>query len=345
MPQFTIADLALHVGAQPIENDSFAQQPVVGVNTLTAANAQQISFFTNTKYKSELTETSAAGVLISESHAELVGERAIVVDNPHAAFAKVAQLFDNTPRVATGIDASAIVSASARLGENVSIGANAVISDNTFLGDNVQIGAGAFVGEGTEIGNDSIIHANVTLYHRLQIGQGVVIRGNTVVGSDGFGYANERGEWLPIPQTGTVVIGDRTNIGASCTIDRGALENTVIGTNVIIDDQVHIAHNCEIGDHACICGATGMAGSCKIGKYVVIAGMCSINGHITIADKVQITGKSMITSDITEPGVYSSGQPAMPNREWRKNAVRARQLDDLFNRVKQLEKQLKEGSR
>jgi UDP-3-O-[3-hydroxymyristoyl] glucosamine N-acyltransferase len=340
MPHYSIADLALHVGAQPIANDDFAKQPITGVNTLTGANAQQLSFFTNTKYKSELADTGAAGVLITEKHADLVGDKAIVVDNPHAAFARIAQLFDNTPRVASGIAPSAVISATARLGENVSIGPNAVIGDEVFLGDNVQIGAGAHVGEGTEIGNDSIIHANVSLYHRLQIGQGVVIRSNTVVGSDGFGYANERGEWLPIPQTGTVVIGDRTNIGASCTIDRGALENTIIGTNVIIDDQVHIAHNCEIGDHACICGATGMAGSCKIGKYVVIAGMCSINGHISIADKVQITGNSMITSDITEPGVYSSGQPALPNREWRKNAVRARQLDDLFNRVKQLERQL-----
>lgn len=340
MPQFTVAELVLHVGADVIEDDVFNQQIITGVNTLSGATASQISFLTNSKYKADVAASAAAAILVTDANQAVAGSKAIVVSNPHVAFAKIAQLFDTTPRVATGIAASADIASSARLGENVSIGPNAVIGDNVYLGDNVQIGAGTVVGENTEIGQNSIIHANVTLYHGLQIGEGVTIRSQTVVGSDGFGYANEAGEWLPIPQIGTVVIGDRTSIGASCTIDRGALENTVVGTNVIIDDQVHIAHNCHIGDHSCICGAVGMAGSCIIGKYVVIAGHCAINGHISIADKVQITGFSMVTSDITEPGVYSSGQPVMPNRMWRKNAVRSRQLDELFTRVKSLEKQI-----
>lgn len=341
MQQFTIDELALHVGAEVTLDPAFGQQVITGVNTLDAASQQQLSFFTNTKYKASLLATNAGVVLVSEKHADMVPGKALVVGNPHVAFAKVAHLFDTTPAVAKGIAPSAVIATSARLGEHVSIGANAVIGEHVVLGDNVQVGPGTVIGEHTEIGAGSIIHANVTLYHRLQIGESVTVRSQTIIGSDGFGYANERGEWLPIPQTGTVVIGDRTSIGAGCTIDRGALENTIIGTNVIIDDQVHIAHNCQIGDHTCICGNTGIAGSCIIGKYVVIAGQCAINGHLRIADQVQITGSSMVTGNITEPGVYS-GQPIQPNKDWRKNTVRARQLDELFARVKQMEKQLQE---
>lgn len=341
MSHYSIQQIAQHVNALPLDDPEFANRIITGVNTLNSATPDQVSFFTNAKYKSDLTTTHAAAVLISEDHQGFIPDRAIIVKNPHVAFAYIAQLFDNTPRIATGIAATATIAKSARLGKNVSIGANAVIGEHVFLGDDAQIGANVFIGQCTEIGNNTKVYPNTTLHHNLQIGANVVIQSNTIVGSDGFGFANEKGQWLPIPQTGRVVIGDDTHIGAGCTIDRGALDDTVIGYNVIIDNQVHIAHNCEIGDHSCICGATGMAGSCKIGKYVVIAGSCAINGHITIADKVQITGFSMVTSDILEAGVYSSGQPALPNREWRKNAVRARQLDDLFGRVKQIEKNLK----
>ena len=338
MPHYSIQQIAQQVNASPLDDPEFAQKTITGVSTLNGAGPDQVSFFTNGKYKAGLSTTKAAAVLISEDHQGFIPDRAIVVKNPHVAFAYVAQLFDDTPRIATGIATTATIAKSARLGENVSIGANAVIAEHVYLGDNTQIGANVYIGQSTEIGNNTLIYPNTTLHHNLQIGANVVIQSNSIIGSDGFGFANEKGQWLAIPQTGRVLIGDDTHIGAGCTIDRGALDDTVIGYNVIIDNQVHIAHNCEIGDHSCICGATGMAGSCKIGRYVVIAGSCAINGHITIADKVQITGFSMVTSDILEAGVYSSGQPALPNREWRKNAVRARQLDDLFGRVKQLEK-------
>ena len=338
MSHYSIQQIAQQVNALPIDDPEFANKVITGINTLDGATPDQISFFTNAKYKAGLVTTHAAAVLIGEKHQGFIPERAIVVKNPHAAFAHIAQLFDNSPRIATGIAATATIAKTARLGDNVSVGPNAVVGEHVYIGDNCQIGANTFIGERTEIGANTCVYPNTTLHHNLQIGANVVIQSNTIVGSDGFGFANEKGQWLPIPQTGRVVIGDDTHIGAGCTIDRGALDDTIIGYNVIIDNQVHIAHNCTIGDHSCICGATGMAGSCKIGKYVVIAGSCAINGHITIADKVQITGFSMVTSDILEEGVYSSGQPAAPNREWRKNAVRARQLDDLFGRVKQLEK-------
>lgn len=263
-----------------------------------------------------------------------------MVDNPHAAFARIAQLFDTTPAVASGIADTAIIAPSANIGSDVSLGHNVIIEDNVVIGDRVTIGANSVIRRGTQIGEECVIHPNVTVYHDVVIGKRVAVHSQTVIGAAGFGYANDKGVWLPIPQTGSVQIGDDSQIGASSTIDRGAMEDTVLGKNVIIDNQVQIGHNCIIGDHSCICGATGIAGSCHIGKYVVIGGGVGVNGHISICDKVQITGYSMIVQDITEPGVYSSGQPATSNREWKRNTIRLQKIGSLFDRVKALEKQV-----
>ncbi|MBT0585812.1 UDP-3-O-(3-hydroxymyristoyl)glucosamine N-acyltransferase [Alteromonas oceanisediminis] len=340
MQDFSIAHIAEKLDAKAVGDEAFLQQRISGIGTLASAQPHHLSFFTNVKYKSDLVDTQAGAILIAPDHQDLVGEKALVVKNPHAAFARVAQWFDVTPAIARGVAGSASIDPSVRLGDNVSIGHNAVIAAGVFLGDNVQIGANTVIGENTVVEADSKIHPNVTIYHNIRIGSRVVIHSNSIIGADGFGYANDRGQWLPIPQIGRVVIGDETHIGAGTTIDRGALEDTIIGKNVIIDDQVHVGHNSEIGDHSCICGTTGIAGSCKIGKYVIIGGGCGINGHISIADKTQITAFSMVTSDIKEAGVYSSGQPATLNRDWRKNTIRVRQLDDLFGRVKALEKRV-----
>ncbi|MFC3094765.1 UDP-3-O-(3-hydroxymyristoyl)glucosamine N-acyltransferase [Alteromonas sediminis] len=331
----SLKDIAERVGAE-LAGESNCQ--VTGVNTLSEATPNQVSFLTNAKYKHQLETTRAAAVIVTAEMVDKVKGNALVHDNPHATFARIAQLFYTPPVLAKGIASSAVIADSARLGENVAIGANVVIGEDVTIDDNTVIGANTVIEQGSQIGANCLIYPNVTLYHKVQVGDDVIIHSQTVIGCDGFGFANDAGNWLPIPQVGTVVVGDKCSIGSGVTIDRGALGNTVIGKNVILDNQVHVAHNCTIDDHACICGATGMAGSTHIGKYVVIGGMCSINGHITIADKVQITGNSMVTNDITEPGVYSSGQPALPNREWRKMSVRTRQLPELFDRVKQLEK-------
>ncbi|MBU3021891.1 UDP-3-O-(3-hydroxymyristoyl)glucosamine N-acyltransferase [Aestuariibacter sp. A3R04] len=333
---FTLSELAEHTGGT-VSGDGSVK--VSGVGTLAGAKGHEISFLTNIKYKSQLETTSAGAVILNEKTAPASPVPALIHDNPHAAFARVAQLFDNTPPVAEGIADSAVVAASASIGADVSIGHNVIIEDNVVLGDNVSIGANSVIGKGTRIGQGSTIYPNVTIYHDIAVGKRVTIHSQTVIGAAGFGYANDKGTWLPIPQTGSVIIGDDTQIGASSTVDRGAIEDTVIGKNVIIDNQVQVGHNCIIGDHSCICGATGIAGSCSIGKYVIIGGGCGINGHISICDNVQVTGYTMIVQDITESGLYSSGQPAMKNRDWRKVTIRTKQIDDLFNRVKLLEKQ------
>ncbi len=334
---YSLEELADHVGGAVHGDGSVV---ISGVGTLDGATTHQISFLTNPKYKPKLKDTNAGAVILHESLQDACTVPAIVVANPHAVFARIAQLFDTTPAVATGVADSAVIAPSARIGCDVSLGHNVIIEDNVVLGDRVSIGANTVVRRGTHIGEGSTIHPNVTIYHDVVIGKRVTIHSQTVIGAAGFGYANDKGVWLTIPQTGTVRIGDDSQIGASTTIDRGALDDTIIGNNVIIDNQVQIAHNCIIGDHSCICGTTGMAGSCHIGKHVIIAGGVGINGHISICDNVQITGFSMVVQDITSPGVYSSGQPAQTNREWRKNAVRLQKIGSLFDRVKALEKQV-----
>jgi UDP-3-O-[3-hydroxymyristoyl] glucosamine N-acyltransferase len=265
---------------------------------------------------------------------------ALVVKDPYVAFAKIAQLLDSTPAAAYNRGQNTVIDPTAIVPDSVAIGPNVVICAGVVLGENVQIGAGCFIGEQTQIADGCKIWPNVTFYHAVRMGKNCLVHSGAVIGADGFGFANEAGRWLKIPQVGAVIIGDDTEIGANTTIDRGALGDTVIGNNVILDNQVQIAHNVQIGDHTAIAGCTVVAGSTKVGRYCVIGGACAINGHMEICDGVQITGMSMIIKSITEKGVYSSGTPASTNLEWRKNSVRFRQLDQMHQKLRVLEQQI-----
>ena len=311
------------------------------VATLEQAKSDQISFLANSKYRSQLEVTQAGAVLLSAKDAQDYQGTALIVKDPYVAFARVAQYLDTTPKAAVGIHPSAQIDASAHIGEGVAIGANAVIGANVILGENVQIGAGVVLGQDVVIGSKTRLWANVTVYHDVHLGQDCIIHSGAVLGSDGFGYANERGQWIKIPQTGGVRIGDRVEIGANSTVDRGALGHTEIHDGVIIDNQVQIAHNDIIGENTAIAGSTTVAGSVTIGKYCIIGGSCAIAGHLSIADGVHVSGATNITTNMREPGLYSSATVAMDNKLWRKNTVRFRQLDELFHRVKTLEKNLK----
>lgn len=339
MASYTLNDLAERLDAQLIGD---AACSIVSIATLENAGSGQISFLSNSKYRKFLTETSASAVLIHADDAAFLapGVSALVVKDPYVAFARVAQLLDSTPTAANGIHPTAVIDASVTLGTNVSVGANAIIAAGAVIGNGVQIGAGCFIGEQAVIADDSLLWANVTVYHRIDIGKRCIVHSGAVIGADGFGFANERGNWVKIPQTGTVIIGDDCEIGANTTIDRGAIEDTVIGNNVIIDNQCQIAHNVRIGDHTAIAGCTVVAGSTKIGRYCIIGGAAVLNGHIEICDGAHISGMAMVMKPITEKGIYTSGLPATTNAEWRKNTVKLRQIDNLYQRVKQLEQQL-----
>ncbi|WP_395340993.1 UDP-3-O-(3-hydroxymyristoyl)glucosamine N-acyltransferase [Ningiella sp. W23] len=335
---YSLLELAKHIGGHVVgDND----HQISSMATLASANNEQLSFLSNSKYASELENTQAGGVILNEAQAKAYKGNAIVCQNPYLGYALISQLLDPSPKPQPGISKLANIHDSAKLGENVSIAAGAYISEEVTIGDNVSISSGVFIGPGARIGDGCHLRANVSIYHHVILDKNVSIHSGTVVGSDGFGYANDKGAWIKIPQTGSVRIGANTEIGANACIDRGALDDTVIGKNCIIDNLVQIAHNCVIGDYSCICGHTGIAGSVSIGKHVVIAGSVGINGHINICDNVQVTGFSMVTKSITEPGVYSSGIPVSPTREWQKNTVKLRNIDKLYERVKSLERQAK----
>lgn len=339
MTSITLSVLAEHIGA---ELDCDGSAVVVGLSTLEHANAQQVSFLANKKYKAQLTDTQALAVIVSPKEAELISGRALIMDNPYLGYAKAAQLLDNSPVPAANVHPSAFVDDSAVVGADVHIGPNVTVEAQAVVADGASIGAGSYVGVGVTIGKGATIKPNVTLYHHVVLGDAVTVHSNTVIGSDGFGFANDKGQWEKIPQMGRVVIGDGADIGASVTIDRGALDDTIIGKGAIIDNQVQIGHNCQIGDYSAIAGASGVAGSTKIGKYCIIGGAVSVNGHIEICDGVHITGNSMVAKSIDKPGIYSSGIPATDNREWRRGVNRYNQLGDLYKRVKTLEQQLNE---
>ncbi len=332
---YTLAEIAQHIGATVNGDDKVT---VSSLATLASAKTGQISFLANSKYKQQLAQTKASAVIIAQDCLSECPTNALVMKNPYVGYAKVAQLLDTTPSSAHQIHPQAVISPTANIGSNVTIGANAVIEDDVVIESGSSIGAGCFIGIGVKIGKDTKLWANVSVYHRVVLGDNCLVHANTVIGADGFGYANEQGEWVKIPQLGTVVVGNNVEIGASTTIDRGALEDTIIGNGVILDNQIQIAHNVVIGDHTAIAGCTVVAGSAVIGKHCTIAGMVAINGHISIADGTYFTGMSMVTKAIDTPGVYSSGIPAQPNREWSKMNAHLRKLGAMAKRITALEK-------
>lgn len=305
------------------------------------ASQDDISFLANPKFKKFLEDCNAGAMILAPQQAQEWSGNAIVMENPYAGFAIVAQQLDTTPKQADGIHRTAVVHPNAKVSESANIGPHVVIENGAVIHENVQIGAGCFVGEGTIIGEDTRLWPNVTIYHGVNVGKRCAVHANTAIGSDGFGYAPHKVDgnqhWLKIPQIGGVSIGDDTEIGSSCSIDRGALEDTIIGKGVIIDNQCHVAHNVEIGDYTAMAGNSGIAGSTTIGNNVIIGGTVAINGHISICDHAVISGRGFVMKTITEPGVYTAGMPATPHKEWQKTGARIRKLTELFDRVKKLE--------
>ncbi|MEW6996521.1 UDP-3-O-(3-hydroxymyristoyl)glucosamine N-acyltransferase [Colwelliaceae bacterium BS250] len=310
--------------------------------TLTEAKSGQIAFLANAKYRPHAETTQASAVILSEANAKYCNTNALVLSNPYLGFALVAQLLDTTPKSAVDIAPSAVISADAKIGVNVAIGANSVIESGVILADNVTIGANCFIGKNAKIDSGTQLWSNVSIYHRVEIGRDCLVQANTVIGSDGFGYANDKGQWVKIPQLGSVIIGNNVEIGACTTIDRGALENTIVEDNCIIDNQIQIAHNVVMGSGTAMAACSVIAGSTVIGKNCTIAGLVGINGHMSIADGSIFTGMTMVTKATKEAGVYSSGIPALPNKEWRKNAARYKHLDSMYRKIVDLEKAILE---
>ncbi len=344
---YTLAEIAKHIHAKLVVNDAHScnqDSKISGLATLVNAQRGQVAFLANKKYLSQLSTTQASAVIVSPEMLSQCPANALVMDNPYMGYALLANLLDTTPKVADGVHASAVIADNVELGTNVSVGANTVIESGVQLDDNVSIGAGCFIGKGVSIGKGTRLWSNISIYHDVVIGSDCLIQANTVIGSDGFGYApvNEQYKWHKIPQLGSVLIGNRVEIGASTTIDRGALEDTIIKDGVILDNQIQIAHNVVVGENTAMAACSVIAGSTTIGKNCTVAGLVGINGHINITDNCVFTGMAMVTKDVTSAGVYSSGMPAAPNKEWNKTNARVKRLDSLTKRVKELEKLLED---
>lgn len=309
-----------------------------GVGTLAGAGPGQVSFLANPRYRKELASTRAGAVVLSAADAAECPTACLVAGSPYSAFARISALFDPAPGVQPGIHASAVIAQDARVDPAAQVGPHAVVGARSTVAAGALVGPGCLVGEDCEIGPDCVLVAGVTLVARVRLGARVRIHPGAVIGADGFGLAMASGRWLKVPQLGGVRIGDDCEIGANTCIDRGAIEDTVLGEDVRLDNQIQVGHNVHIGDHTAIAGCTAIAGSARIGRYCLIGGAVGITGHLEICDRVTVTAMSLVTQSITEPGEYSSGMPVQDSRAWRRNGARFRQLDELARKIGTLAK-------
>ena len=333
---FKLSEITARLGGVLVGEDVVVNR----VSSVANAQAGHVTFLTESKYLAALTMTKASAIILSAENQHLTELPRIVTDNPYAYFAKVSALLNPTLEVTPGIAASAVIDSTAQVPASCSIGPNVVIEANVELGEGVVIGSASVVGKGASIGAGSRLQSNVVIYHGCKIGQSCHVASGTVIGADGFGYANQSGAWVKIPQVGRVIIGNNVDIGANSTIDRGALDDTIIEDGVKLDNLIQVGHNCIIGEHTVIAGCVGIAGSAKIGKRCRIGGAAMILGHLEIADEVTVSPGSMITRSLHKPDTYTALMPFQSHAEWLKTAANLRHLGDLTDRIKQLEKQV-----
>ena len=310
------------------------------VATLKNATAGDISFLTNLKYRHELQATQASAVILSEKHAGECAVNALVVANPHPAYAKIATLLYADTSAKKGIHPTAVIEQGCQIDDSVWIGAHCTVETGVIIQAGSKIGPGCFIGKHASIGQDCELVANVTLMHNCRLADRVLLHPGSVIGGDGFGQALDVDKWIKVPQVGAVQIGNDVEIGVNTAIDRGTIEDTIIGDGVKLDNMIQIAHNVRIGRNTVIAASSAVAGSTTIGENCLIGGLVGIVGHISIADNVTITGRSSVLQSIKAPGVYSSSTPLEPNKQWHKNHIRYKQLDEMARRIKALEKEL-----
>lgn len=314
---------------------------ITRVATLENAGPGSIAFLANERYRHQLQATRAAAVIVGEDASGLTGLPRIVCPDPYAYFAHVSSLLNPLRPAQAGRQPTAVIDATAVVASDAEVGSLVVIGENTMVGARSRIGAGCVIGSDVVLGEDVVLHPNVTVYDGSVVGSRVILHSGVVIGADGFGFARSDERWLKVPQIGRVVIGDDVEIGANTTVDRGAIEDTVIEEGAKLDNLIQIAHNVRIGAHTAIAACVGIAGSTKIGRHCRIGGMSGITGHLTIADRVEISAHTLITKSIEKPGAYTGVYPFDTNREWRTNAAQLRHLGELAARVRALEQMLK----
>jgi UDP-3-O-[3-hydroxymyristoyl] glucosamine N-acyltransferase len=336
----TLSDIAAQLGGDVLGD---GQTEILRVATLASAGAGDIAFLSNRKYRNQLQMTRASAVIVAPPFADDFAGPRIVTGDPYAYYARVAGLLNPDRAGFSGVHPSVAsrspLPASAAVGPHVSIGRDVA------LGENVVIHAGCVIGDNVTIGDGSLLYANVTIYHGCRLGKRAILHSGAVIGGDGFGFAPEGRQWLKIPQLGSVRIGDDVEIGSNTTVDRGALDDTVIGDGCKIDNLVQVGHNCNIGPHSVLAGCTGIAGSVTLGEHCIVGGAGMISGHVTLAPGTTISGGSLVMKSIAQPGLYTSVFPLDTHDEWVRNAAHIRRLSHLAERVANIEKLLKQAER
>ncbi|MFL2701727.1 MAG: UDP-3-O-(3-hydroxymyristoyl)glucosamine N-acyltransferase [Gammaproteobacteria bacterium] len=321
----SLKELAYKIGAD-LEGDPTKE--VIGLNTLDSASNDEVAFIARESFLSSITSTKAGALICSNDLSKGYSGNKLIGEDPYLLYARSTKVFkelDNT-NTALGISKLAHVGKNVSISEKSNVANFANVSDGVTIEDGVLIGSGVFIGENSVIRSGSKIYPNVTIYDSVEIGSNCIIHGGTVIGSDGLGFAKDKGKWVKIEHLGKVIIGDNVEIGSNTSIDRGSVGNTLIEDNVKIDNLVHLAHNVKIGSGTAIAANSAVAGSSSIGKNCTLAGCCAVVDNIEVTDEVHITAMSLITKSIKEKGVYSSGTPFMKNKDWKKNAVSFKKL-------------------
>lgn len=337
--QYSLRELAELLNARLVGDENVK---ITAMAPLYRASNGEITFLLNSKYKSQLAESRASAVVLAEQDLSEYEGNALLMSDPNLGYAKLAQLFAKKQCFNPGVHPTAVIAESATIAASAAIGAFVVIGERVKVGEGSVIAAGSVIGDDCAIGSECIIYPKVIFYRNVRLQDRVIVHSGVVIGADGFGMVNDRGIWHKIPQLGGVVIGNDVEIGANTTIDCGAMDDTIIADGVKMDNQIQIAHNVKIGAHTAVAGCVAIAGSTEIGKHCMIGGRVAITDHIKICDQVILTGGTSVTKSITAPGIYSSTVSAQPHSEWQRNTVRSRQLEQLFNRVKQLEHRIDE---
>ena len=334
---YRLSEIAARFGGRVLGQ---AEACISQVATLETAQPTQISFLANSKYRTKLASTNAGAVILGEADADATELPRIISDNPYAYFAKVSALLNPLPEAKPGIHPGAVIGAGVKIDATASIAATTVIGEGATIGAHSVVGEGCYIGSNVILGCHARLYPRVVIYHDCLIGENLIAHSGAVIGSDGFGIAMEQGRWIKIPQIGRVVIGNDVEIGANTTIDRGALDDTVIEDDVKLDNQIQVGHNVRIGAHTAVAGCVGIAGSTTIGRYCLIGGSAGILGHLQIADHVEIAAFTLIGKSIREAGSYAAIFPFAKTEDWRKNSVHLRHLGRLAERIRRLEQQL-----
>lgn len=334
----TLGELVGRLGGELLGDPSVVVRQIA---SLDRAGEGELAFLVSPKYRAALETSRASAFILPAKAADFTRRPRILTPDPYLYFARAAQLFNPPKAVPAGIHPSAVVAS--QLPASVAVGPNAVIGAGCQIGEGCVIGAGCLIGDGVSIGAGSLLHAGVKIYDGCVVGARAILHSGAVIGADGLGFARDADKrWVKIPQIGGVVIGDDVEIGANTTVDRGALEDTVIGNGVKLDNLIHVAHNCRVGDDTIMAAMAGLAGSTTVGKRVQVGGKAGFSGHLEVGDDIVISADTNVTKSIDKPGVYTAMIPLQPHADWVKNFSHLRRLDAMAERVRELEKKLAE---